>query len=285
MALPRLRMVNSRKMPLSTQDRSASVTAGVLLREWRTARRMSQLDLALEADISSRHLSYVETGKSQPSREMVVRLAEALAMPLRERNALLLAAGYAPGYPETRLNTAHMAQIRRAIQLTLEHQEPYPAFVFNRYLDILETNTAAVRVAEFLIGGSTHANMLHQLFDPKDLRRAVRNWEEIASDMMRHLHEALAANPFDAKMRGLLDDLLRYPGVPSQWRSHDTTSPPPPVLTVEFKKDDRRLRFFSTFTSFGTSGDVTIDELRMECAFPADEETAETCRALAGRSR
>jgi transcriptional regulator with XRE-family HTH domain len=253
-----------------------------LLRDWRVARRLSQLELALEAEVSTRYLSCVETGKSQPSREMIARLAEALTMPLRERNALLTAAGYAPGYPETALRTTELAQIRQAIELTLEHQEPYPAFVLNRYWDVIQTNPAAVRMGDFLIGGSAHTNMLHQFFDPNDLRGVVTNWEEVAGDLIRHLHDALAANPFDTKTRTLLDDVLRYPGVPSQWQARELTAPPPPILTVEFRKDNQALRFFSTFTRFGTSRDVTIDELRIECTFPADDSTADRCRALAG---
>jgi transcriptional regulator with XRE-family HTH domain len=269
-------------MSFSKSHRPSTVAnAGVLLREWRAARRMSQLELALEAEVSARYLSCVETGKSQPSREMIARLAEALAMPLRERNALLMAAGYAPGYPETALRAKELGQIHRAIELILKHQEPYPAFVLNRHWDVIRANPAAVRVGEFLIGGSAHRNMVRQFFDPNDLRRVVANWEEVAGDLIRHLHDALAAIPFDTKTRALLDDVLRYPGVPSQWRGRELTAPPPPILTVEFRKDNQVLRFFSTITIFGTSRDVTIDELRIECTFPADDSTAERCRALA----
>jgi transcriptional regulator with XRE-family HTH domain len=260
---------------------STAVNAGVLLREWRAARRMSQLELALEADVSARHLSCVETGKSQPSREMIARLAEALTMPLRERNAMLMAAGYAPGYPETGLRTTELAQIRRAIELILEHQEPYPAFVLNRHWDVIQTNRSAARIADFLIGGSAHTNMVRQFFDPNDLRSVVANWEEVAGDLIRHLHDELGATPFDTKARALLDEVLRYPGVPPQWRAGEPAAPPPPILTVEFRKDNQVLRFFSTITTFGTSRDVTIDELRIECAFPADDSTAERCRVLA----
>jgi len=151
----------------------ASSPAGALLREWRATRRMSQLDLALEAGVSTRHLSCVETGKSQPSREMIARLAGALTMPLRDLNALLIAAGYAPGYPETALRKPELAQIRGAIDLILKHQEPYPAFLLDRHWDILETNRAAVAMSGFLIGGSAHSNMMLQFFDPDDLRRVV----------------------------------------------------------------------------------------------------------------
>ncbi len=259
----------------------SAVPVGVLLREWRAARRLSQLDLALEAEVSARHLSYVETGKARPSRDMVARLADTLEMPLRERNALLMAAGYAPEYPETALDTPELAQVRRAVEFILEHQEPYPAFVLNRHWDILLTNGAAARMAEFLCGGSAHGNMVRQFFDPNDMRAVVVNWEEVAGDLIQHLHDEIAAVPSDTRARALLDEVLRYPGVPPQWRSRELGTPPPPLLTVEFRKAGQALRFFSTITRFGTPRDVTIDELRIECTFPADDATVEFCRALA----
>jgi transcriptional regulator with XRE-family HTH domain len=253
---------------------------GVLLREWRSARRISQLHLALDAGTSARHLSCIETGKAHPSRAMVARLAEALEMPLRERNALLLAAGYAPEYAETGLDAPELADVRRAIDFTLSHQEPYPAFVLNRRWDVLAANGAAARLADFLIGGSRHTNMVRQFLDPEDMRAAVVNWEAVAGDLVRHLHDEIAATPTDAVARALLDDVLRYPGVPEQWRERPLHAAPPPMLTVVFRKGDSELRFFSTIARFGTARDVTIDEIRIECAFPADEATAEFCHRL-----
>jgi len=253
---------------------------GMLLREWRAARRVSQLHLALEAGTSSRHLSYLETGKAQPSRGMIDRLAEALDMPLRERNALLLAAGFAPEYTETGLDAPELASVRRAIEFITEHQNPYPAFVLNRRWDILMANQGARHVGNFLLGRIPHLNMVRQFLDPDDMRRVVVNWEEVAGDLIRHLHDEVAAAPSDAKARALLDEVLRYPGVPARWRERALHDAPPPVLTVVFRKDDTELRFFSTITRFGTPRDVTIDDLRIECSFPADEATAEVCRAL-----
>jgi transcriptional regulator with XRE-family HTH domain len=202
-------------MPLSRPQVTTVHPVGAILREWRAVRRMSQLELALEAEVSPRHLSCVETGKSQPSREMVARLGGALAMPLRELNTLLVAAGYAPGYPETALRKPALAQVRHAIDLILEHQEPYPAFVLDRNWNILESNRAAVRMADFLLGRSPHSNMMLQFFDPNDMRSVVANWEEVARDLIRHLHDAVASAPSDTSARELLEAVLKYPGVPS----------------------------------------------------------------------
>jgi transcriptional regulator with XRE-family HTH domain len=255
---------------------------GALLREWRSARRRSQLDLALDADVSARHLSCVETGKAQPSRDMVARLADALAMPLRERNALMIAAGYAPEYHETPLTTPGMAAVRRAVDFILEQQEPYPALVMNRHWDLLLANRALTRVFGVLRGGPPkHANVLHQIFDPDDMRPYVANWEEVAGDVIRHLHGEIAIEPGDGKARALLAEVLSYPAIPARWRTREPGATPLPLLTTVFRKDALELGFFSTFTTFGTTRDVTIEELRIECLFPADEATADFCRALA----
>jgi transcriptional regulator with XRE-family HTH domain len=256
---------------------------GRLLRHWRTARRLSQLELALDADISSRHLSYVETGRSQPSREMVLRLADALEIPLRERNALLVAAGYAPRYFETGLAAPELAQMRSAIELILRHQEPYPAFVLDRHWDIRMSNQAAPRCTRFLLGAEpTESNMMRLVLHPNGVRPMMVNWEETAGDLIRHLHNQVAAAPSDERAKSLLAEVLAYPDVPAQWRTREIGAPTTPLLTTIFRKGDIELRFFSTITSFGTPHDVTLEEVRIECSFPADEATDTACRELFG---
>lgn len=258
---------------------SITTHVGTLVREWRTSRRLSQLDLALEADVSPRHLSCVETGKSAPSRDMIARLADAMEMPLRERNALLVAAGFAPRYRETELTTPEMAPVRRAIEFILQHQEPYPAIVTNRHWEILLTNDATVRLFGLLRpGGPRHTNVLHQIFDPEDMRSVIRNWDEVATDIIRHLHNQIAVTPSDAKARALLEQILAYPDVPERWRTRELGSAPQPLMNTVLGNDAIELRFFSTITTFGTPHDITLDELRIECMFPADEATAEFCR-------
>ncbi|MCS0611476.1 helix-turn-helix transcriptional regulator [Massilia kyonggiensis] len=260
----------------------APVPVGLLLREWRAARRLSQLDLSLDANISARHLSCIETGKAQPSRALLMRLADVLDMPLRERNALLRAGGYAPSFPETGLDTPAMGRINQAIDFILRQQEPYPAFLMNRHWDILATNEAAQRVNGFVLDGrpSRHANMLRAVFDPDDLRGAIANWDDIGSTLIGHLHALVAGAPTDMKARALLDEILAYPNVPSRWRLRDLDTPPAPLLTTEFRHRGVTLSFFSTITTFGTPRDITIDGLHIESCFPMDEATAQFCREL-----
>lgn len=256
---------------------------GGLLKEWRTSRRLSQLELALEASISSRHLSCVETGKAQASREVVSRLADALCLPLRERNALMLAAGYAPEFTETPLARPTLDRMRDAIDLIIQHQEPYPAFVINRHWDVLFTNEAAIRVNRFLTNGRPpkHNNLLHQIFDPEDFRPLFSNWPEIAGRFIRHLHSDIVAVPSDPTPRKLLDQILSYPEVPASWRFHDLEPATSPILHIAFHTPLGELRFFETITTFAGPGDVTLEEIRIECSFPADDWTAEFCAKLA----
>jgi transcriptional regulator with XRE-family HTH domain len=266
--------------PVLPSPRAPSgATFGALLRHWRSVRRLSQLDLALAAAISSRHLSYVETGRSQPSREMVLRLADALEIPLRERNALLVAAGFAPRYFETSLAAPEMTQMRRAIDLTLEHQEPYPAFVIDRHWDVRRSNRAAERCTRFLLGREpAESNLIRQLLHPDGLRPVLVNFEESASDLIRHLHGQAAAAPSDERTHELLAEVLTYPGIRPEWHMREIGVATAPILTTTFRRGDVELRFFSTITIFATPHDLTLDELRIECSFPADDNTAAICR-------
>jgi transcriptional regulator with XRE-family HTH domain len=270
-------------MPARANVAEATPPIGALLREWRAARRMSQLDLSLETGISTRHLSCVETGRASASRETVSRLADALGMPLRERNALLRAAGYAATHPERALTAPALERVRQAVDLIIAHQEPYPAFVISRHWEVLATNQAAARLGNLMMGGrqSKHTNLLHQLFDPGDIRGIIVNWPEIAGRFIRHVHDDLAANPTDRRTRELLDEIFRYPDVPQRWRSRDLDEDPSPIITFTFRTPRGELRFFETITTFAAPHDVTLDEVRIDCTFPADDHTAQVCRELA----
>jgi transcriptional regulator with XRE-family HTH domain len=263
--------------------RPVETRIGALLRDWRLARRLSQLDLALDAEISSRHLSYIETGRSQPSREMVAHLADVLDVPLRERNTLLLAAGFAPAHFETDLGAPEMAQVRQAIDLILQHQEPYPAFVLDRRWNVRMSNQAAKRFRSFLIGDAcTEANVIRLVLQPGTFRPVMTNWEEAAGDLVRQLYAQIAASPAAEDIRALMAEVLTYPGVPRDWRTRATFASAAPLMSAAYLKDGVALKFFSTLTTFGTPYDVTLEELRVECSFPADEATAQACRRMFG---
>jgi transcriptional regulator with XRE-family HTH domain len=248
---------------------------GVLLRSWRAVRHLSQLDLALDADISTRHLSCVETGRAQPSREMVLRLAEALQVPLRERNALLLAAGYAPLYRQTNLDTLELDAARRAVEFLMAQLDPYPVLVVDRYWNTLRMNTGAKRFLAFFPGcdSVTPHNGVRLVFHPQGLRPFIENWESVAARIIQRVHREAAANPSDETMKSFLEELLGYPGVPSRWRMLDLDDAPPPFLTINYRWKKSTLRLFSALTTFGTALDIALQELRIESFFPADEAT------------
>jgi transcriptional regulator with XRE-family HTH domain len=259
---------------------------GQLLKQWRERRRRSQLDLALEAEISSRHLSFVETGRSHPSREMVLLLAQVLEVPVRARNDLLAAAGYAPIYREHSLDAPEMAQFRRALDFILRQHEPYPTVALDRYWNILLGNEGAGRfVGLWLDEAATAAlgtpNVLKLICHPKALRPHIVNWETTAAALIQWLHRDLLRNA-DEGIRLLLDELLAYPGVPRNWRTLDLDAPAAPFLAIEMRHRDQRLKFFSTLTTLGTPYDITLHELRIECFFAADEATDAALRALRG---
>ena len=259
---------------------------GRLLKQWRRLRRMSQLDLALAAEASSRHLSFVETGRARPSREMVLRLAEALDLPLRERNALLTAAGYATLYRESTLTDASMSQVRKALDLMLAKHEPYPALVVSRRYDLMMANQGAARLMATLgvsaRGDEGPLNVLRALFDPEGIRPFVANWEEVARALLERGRREAVATGGDQAMAELTEELLAYPGVPEAWRAApDLEAELPPVLNVVFAGDDLKLTWFSTIATFGTPQDVTLQELHIECFFPADAATEAWARRSA----
>ncbi|MGC1163349.1 MAG: helix-turn-helix transcriptional regulator [Candidatus Sulfotelmatobacter sp.] len=248
---------------------------GVLLRRWRTARRVSQLELSLDADISTRHLSCVETGRAKPSRKMVVRLAEALQVPLRERNPLLLAAGYAPLYRQTDLDTQELDAARRAVEFLMAQHEPYPVLVMDRHWNTLRMNAGAKRFLGRFPGcdsGTPH-NGVRLVFQPKGLRPFIENWESVAARIIQRVQHEVSANPSDQTMKRFLDELLGYPAVPSRWRVLDLCDSPPPFLTINYRWNNSTLRLFGTVTTFGTAQDVALQEMRIESFFPADEAT------------
>lgn len=249
---------------------------GILLRRWRAVRHLSQLHLALDADISTRHLSCLETGRAQPSRDMVLRLGEALQVPLRERNGLLLAAGYAPFYRRTGLDGTEADAARHAVELLMAQHEPYPVLVVDRYWNTLRMNVGAKRFFDLFPGCRSVTpplNGVRLVFRPNGFRAFIENWEDVAARMIQRVHRELAANPSDETMRCFLKELLGYPDVPSRWRMPDLDVAPPPFLTINYRWKNSTLRLFSALTTFGTALDIALQELRIETFFPADEVT------------
>ena len=246
------------------------------LRAWRKRRGLSQLDLAGRADVSQRHLSFLELGRASPSREMVSRLAAALDVPLRQHNLLLTAAGYAPVWRETDLAAPEVAQISAAIDFMLDQQEPFPAVGVDRQWTLLKANAGAVRLVEFLVGPldpDAPVNLADALVAPDVLRPFLVNGDEVVRYFVRSVElDALADG--SAETAALLDRLLGYEPVASEAGVPTPDEDLSPVLPMHFRKDETSLRLFTTIATLGTPRDVTLQELRIECFFPMDDATA-----------
>jgi transcriptional regulator with XRE-family HTH domain len=256
---------------------TAQRPVGQLLREWRERRRLSQLDLSIQADISTRHLSFVETGRSRPTPEMILRLTEQLEVPLRERNNLLLAGGYAPAYHQHGLDEPELASVRAALRQVLAGQEPYPAVVVNRRWELLDANAA---VSLFLAGCAPHLleppiNVLRLSLHPDGMAPNIVNLSEWRAHVLSQLRRR-AETMGDPRLRELHDELAAYPGGRS-----DLVSDIRVVLPLRYRHGAAELSFISITAIVGTALDVTVEELAIESFFPADAATAETLRALA----
>jgi transcriptional regulator with XRE-family HTH domain len=230
---------------------------------------MSQLALAHEAGVTPRHVSFVESGRASPSREMVLTLTRALDVPLRERNQVLLAAGYAPQYRETGLDDASMAAVNDALNTMLEHL-PHPAVVMDRHWNLLRSNAAADDLFGWLLDGADPGdppNVVRLMFGP--LRAHVANWEQTGEALIQRVHREAVGGVPDLGTRRLLDDVLGYDGIPARWRTPDFARTPLPLLPIHFAKDGRELSYFSLVTTVGTPQDITLQELRVESFFPA----------------
>ncbi len=253
---------------------------GTLLREWRQRRRLSQLELANAADISTRHLSFLETGRAAPSREMVLRLAERLDLPLRERNTLLLAAGFAPMYGQRRLDHPTLAGAREAIERVLAAHDPYPALVIDRYWVLVGANRAVHRLLDGVdpVLLAPPVNVLRLSLHPAGLAPRIVNLGEWRAHLLSRLRQQIDASA-DARLDDLLRELRGYParGGASAGGPVDAAVVVPLVLATAFGT----LRLLSTTTVFGTPVEVTLAELAIESFFPADAATAQRLRRLA----
>ena len=254
-----------------------------LLRWWRRRRGWSQLDLAGRAEVSQRHLGFLELGRASPSRDMVMRLATALDVPLRQHNAMLLAAGFAPLWQERDMAAPDLAQVRDALDFILMQQEPFPAVVVDREWNLLQSNKGAVRLVEFLVGplaSDARINLADALVAPDVLRPYLVNWPEVVRYFIRSV-EADAAGYGAGASNALLDRLLRYDGVAALQKQGAVPAATGPVLPMHFRKDDVSLRLFTTIATLGTPQDITLQELCVESFFPMDSETTAILRGWA----
>ncbi|HZP98367.1 MAG TPA: helix-turn-helix transcriptional regulator [Reyranella sp.] len=264
---------------------------GPMLRAWRRRRGASQLALALQSGVSQRHVSFLESGRARPSREMVVQLTSALDVPLRQRNAMLLAAGFAPVYRESNLAAPELTPVRQAIARMLKQQEPYPAIVIDRLWNLLDANDAANAFTVFLFEGpppappaGKQANLLRWLLDPKALRAKIVNWEEVARYLVSTTYAEILADGGEPKALAFVEEIMAYPDVPASFRKVRFEERPPPVLTVDYLVAGKALSVFTTIATLGTPQDVTLQEVRIESFFPADERSDALFRSLAARS-
>jgi transcriptional regulator with XRE-family HTH domain len=263
---------------------------GPMLRTWRRRRGASQLALALQSGVSQRHVSFLESGRARPSREMVVQLTTALDVPLRQRNAMLLAAGFAPAYRETNFGAPELVPVRKALDHILRQQEPYPAVVIDRLWNLIQANEAASAFTVFLFEGPPPApppgkacNILQWLLDPKALRPKIANWEEVARHLVSTTYAEILADGGEPKALAFIQEIMAYPDVPASFRKLRFEDRPQPVLTLDYVVGGKSLSVFTTIATLGTPQDVTLQEVRIESFFPADERSDALFRSLAAK--
>lgn len=275
--------------PKRDPKRIAGATSfGRLLKEWRNRRGLSQLDLALAVRTTQRHLSFIESGRAAPSREMILRISGTVDMPLRQQNALLLAAGFAPIWDEGNLSSPDLAMVSTALDYMLGHHDPYPAFVVDRQWNLLRANQGAIRLTEFLLGPSPAepvepVNLAVALMSSEGLRPFISNWEEVAHYFLRGV-QADAQVDGSSETLALLNRLLALPDVAALTEATAPAGTQAPVLPMLFRQGDTLLSMFTTIATLGTPRDVTLQEIRIECFFPMDDATARFFLRVESRS-
>ena len=264
-------------------------TFGSLLKQWRNYRHISQLDLALETGVSQRHVSFLETGRANPSRAMVLALGNSLDLPLRERNSLLRSAGFGAVFAEGDLDEASHQVFREALQQTLDHAEPYPALVLNGHWNMIMANNAALRffnlfidpfAALLAIGNPERFQMVRLCLHEEGLLPYIDNWEALMSTFLARARRALLDNPKDEHLPQLIEEILAHPKAPGDWRkvwsSHSA-----PAIEMVMSNNGRQYRLFTMLAHFGAPTDVTLEELSVELFYPADDATRHQLQQLA----
>jgi transcriptional regulator with XRE-family HTH domain len=268
-------------VPMNSEKRNSKPRAGELgelLRHWRDLRGKSQFELSLDTGGSQRHISFIESGRSVPSRQILTEIAQALDIPLRDRNTLLLAAGYAPVYSEGAWNAEEMKSITSVLERMLRQHEPFPAVVMDRYWNVLMANESTPRFfnsfTELAVKKSPR-NILHLMFDPERMRPFIANWENVAKSLFERVYRESVGRVVDEKTKELLAALQAYPGVKADWKSSKASAggPTMPMIPIGFVKAKKVLSYFSMVTTVGTPQTIAAQELRLECMYPLDEET------------
>lgn len=259
-------------------------TYGSTLKIWRSTRRLSQLELATVADVSPRHVSFLETGRSQPSREMVIHLAIALEVPLRERNAMLAAAGYSAEYRETSLDEPALDQVRGILEAVLRSHEPFPAIVVDRGWDVVRANESAMRFTATMIDPNSSVvaagvNAIKVILHPDGVRRFIVNWRQVATAALRRLDHEITARPTDAVLHALRDEVLQYPDVADLRHTPERPTADDLLVPFHYRIGDVELKLFSTIATIGAAHDITLEELRLESFFAADPATEQLLRS------
>ncbi|MVW77304.1 helix-turn-helix domain-containing protein [Bordetella sp. 02P26C-1] len=251
------------------------------LRYWRDKRGYTQLRLSSESGISQRHISFLESGRSQPSREMVLKLGIVLDIPLRERNVMLLAAGYAPAYREGRLSDPELAAVKQALDFMLTQHAPYPALVVDRLWNLVMANAPATMMMRWLLDMPNDTplpregvNVLKLMLDPNGVRQHLLNWKDVCADLLHWIQREAMSDGLGSEAASLLDELIALPEIGETTRLPNLDARALPFLPMQIRKDGVALNLFTSIATMGTPHDVTVHELRIESFFPADDGTA-----------
>ncbi|MCG8669366.1 MAG: helix-turn-helix transcriptional regulator [Pseudomonadales bacterium] len=255
-----------------------------LLKYWRSSKGLSQLDLGLAADVSARHISFLETGRAKPSREMVLTLAATLEVPMREQNTMLSAAGFQAAFEESPLGTGKSGPIDRVIDRMLAKHEPYPMVVMDSGYDLINSNLSAQRLIQRFIANpmaiKQPLNLYEMLFHPELARPFVKDWEALGHQLLSRINRESILRPYNSRLGLLLERLLSFEGVPAEWRVPDFSQSTEPFLTLKLQNNDLELNFLTIITAFSAPQNITAEEILIETLFPVDDATEQACQTL-----